>query len=311
MTVSYGMLPQRTKTENINYEVQSMTLPRHQFCWDDKTPLSDGEEPVRMFRTLKITHTFNFLLKIPQFFADNVGKINAEELETSQGFKLKPGTLLYEGCETSQTWTYTGSEGWSLTANYSYNPYGWNKWYNNIKEKWMTIKKIVPVKYDSDGNAIIEEYEQIEDQPTQPVPPGLKIFNMYESCTMQPLFNFDPDTYKDPASDTTGGTEGGEGGSGSGSEGGSGSGSESGGDDIIDDIYTGSNTQNTLMGADELLQWTQDLYGVGTDTVNEWLRKFYQAQEEQQNSASEDDEDDDENGDNGDNGDSNGDNNGD
>lgn len=271
LTVSYSMLPQRSYTENINYEVQSMTLPRHLFCWDKNTPLSDGEEPVKMMRTLSITHTYNFLEKIPNMFAENVGKVNSDVLETSQKLTIQPETLLYEGCETSQTWTYTGSEGWSLTVHFAYNPNGWNKWYNNISEKWMTIKKIT-------GATEGQEPEYIGNG--QWTTPGLEEFKMYEPCKMKDIFNFDPEKeYKDNDNEGEGGDENG------GDENGSGGNNNN-------SPYSGSNQQNILLGADELLQWTQELYGVGADKVNEWLQKFYREQEQNQSNNNEPDEND-------------------
>lgn len=247
LTVSYGMLPQRSFTENINYEVQSMTLPRMNFCWDDDTPLADGEEPVKMFRTVKITHVYNMVQEIPQWAANKIGMVNSDTITTSQGLVMEPETLLYEGCETGQTWTYTGSEGWSLTTSWSYNPNGWNKWFNNIREEWVEIHNINVV-----GNVEGTESHSYAGE----------VYKMYEPTPLKEAFGWEPN--KETIEEST-------------EEPGGESGNETGGTATE---YQGSNTKNTWLALDDMIDWTQEIYGTATETINEWLRDFYQSQED-------------------------------
>jgi len=146
----------KTYTEDISMQAKMITLPKWLFIWDNGRLLADGEEPARIVRTHKIRHSYTYLQEIPSWTHTDIGKVNSLQIHATSmsstdidecGNKKQhdvfydPETLLYEGAETNWTWNRYGTYGWQVTTNFSYNPNGWNKWYNAISGEWRTLKR--------------------------------------------------------------------------------------------------------------------------------------------------------------------------
>lgn len=174
LTVSYQKRPTGAYTENITHECQMISLPPYMFRWQDGSMLAEGEEPSRQMRLQKITHTYDHLRSIPGWVGMDTGKVNSDSITTSQGWTCPAETLLYMGGETSISYDYTGTDGWQLTTSFSYNPGGWNRWWNNVRQQWMELKVWVPGGGSSDGGS-------------------LENYKMYEKTAMRSKFTYKPE----------------------------------------------------------------------------------------------------------------------
>ena len=164
LDVTYTPWEKATYTESISIQAQMITLPKWMFRWSDGRMPADGEEPSRIVRTQKITHAYDRLAGIPAWAYTDVGKVNSSALTTAQGLVCAAETLLYEGAETNRQIDTYGTLGWQMTTNFSYNPNGWNRWYNAVAARWLTLKK-----YDSTA-------------------PGWTEFKMYELADLSGKF---------------------------------------------------------------------------------------------------------------------------
>ena len=139
LEVTYTPWASETYTETVSLQAQMITLPKWLFRWSNGRIPADGEEPSRIVRTQKITHAYDRLSTIPTWAYTDVGKVNSTAIITSTGLVCAAETLLYEGAETSRFFSVHGTEGWQMTTNFSYNPNGWNKWFNCITGTWLTF----------------------------------------------------------------------------------------------------------------------------------------------------------------------------
>lgn len=131
---------ERSFSEKVTNQAQMITLPKWRFRWNNGRMLADGEEPSRIIRTQKITHSYTFLQNPPTWLYEDIGKVNSTQIITSSGLVCEPETLLYEGGEADRTWNPWGTKGWQMSTNFSYNPNGWNRWYNTIAGEWLTFQ---------------------------------------------------------------------------------------------------------------------------------------------------------------------------
>lgn len=173
LDVSYARKPTGAYSENITHEVQMISLPPYMFRWQNGSMLAEGEEPSRQMRLQKITHTYDHLRSIPGWVGLDTGKVNSDPITTSQGWTCEAETLLYIGGETSISYDYTGSDGWQLTTSFSYNPGGWNRWWNSVQQQWMELKIWTPGGGSSEGGSLSD-------------------YKMYESTSMRAKFTYEP-----------------------------------------------------------------------------------------------------------------------
>lgn len=146
--VTYGPW-EASYSEKITNQAKMVTLPKWMFRWDDGKfyrGIADGEEPSRIVRSQKISHTYSYLQSVPSWLYQDVGTINSKAIASASGLVFDEETLLYEGGEVSINYDCWGTKGWQLTTNFSYNPQTWNKWFNAVDGVWMKFQKFVPDK---------------------------------------------------------------------------------------------------------------------------------------------------------------------
>lgn len=129
-------------TETVDIGVQMQTLPSWFFCWADERgnilrPVAQGEEPCRQIRTQEISRSFSNAT-IPTWVFQNQGCVNSGAM-TTFSCSCAPETLLYKGATASRTIQKCATIMWSITCKYSYNPFGWNKYFNNVTGEFQYL----------------------------------------------------------------------------------------------------------------------------------------------------------------------------
>lgn len=150
----------RSYDETVTETAQMITMPKWRFRWSNGLMLADGEEPSRIIRTQKITHSYQHLSIVPPWVHTDIGKVNLYPITTQSGLVCTEETLLYEGANYSRHFDPWGTLGWEITTNFSYNPNGWNRWFNTITGTWLEFQIWNVNQSTGQGNwAVFKMYE--------------------------------------------------------------------------------------------------------------------------------------------------------
>lgn len=128
--------PEEEFSETVDNAAQMITLPKWRFRWSNGRMLADGEEPSRLVRTQKITRSYKYFPIMPAWCYTNVGKVNANYI-TLGGHTCPPETVLFEGATASRRVNPAGTWGWEVNGKWTFNPNGWNRWFNTIAGQWL------------------------------------------------------------------------------------------------------------------------------------------------------------------------------
>ncbi|MCY2954817.1 MAG: hypothetical protein NTU53_23040 [Planctomycetota bacterium] len=121
--------------------------------WADDTPLIASEAPDWILRFVEWTVTFHGLEVLPVNIFAWMGCVNKDPvISKTLGITFEAGKLLFNGGRPRRIFTATGAQGWSLTEEFTYNPFGWNK-------------------FPRGGEAVVEVLYDAEDELYEPYPP--------------------------------------------------------------------------------------------------------------------------------------------
>lgn len=105
-------------------------------------PLVEEEAPGKQIKSVQIVRTEHYLSSVHVDHYDLMGSVNdAEYISARLGHTFPIDTLLYHPPELEIVTDATGTERYTLTKLFSYNPEGWNKFWRAATDSWEEIHK--------------------------------------------------------------------------------------------------------------------------------------------------------------------------
>lgn len=146
--VKYSTDPTRTiVSESIEPSAEFVRLDHRFFRWASGAPLTDQEAPGLLKPGLILSKTYYQQTLVPNEVLTGAGKVHNASYTSSFGLTFAAESLLYLPNPVTKTVTTAGSDGYTYTNKFSWNPYGWNKFYRPATNSWENI-------YDLLGNVV-------------------------------------------------------------------------------------------------------------------------------------------------------------
>lgn len=148
VTIQYG-LPDTAQSSNFDVVAESLEpigefrrLDYSMFRWGSRSgkALIPEEAPGMMDVKLRLTRRIYRLTNMPPAALSLFGKVNNAAYNSPiLGFTFATETILYDAPQPELTISSDGSQGFNLTQNFVYNPFGWNKYFNPSNGTWEYI----------------------------------------------------------------------------------------------------------------------------------------------------------------------------
>lgn len=131
VTVGYTTDPAREiLTETIEPEAEFTRLDYRFFRWSDGTPITDGESPGLLQRSLRLVRSYKDAVLVPTEIVTKIGTVHSGVYTSSLlGLTFPAKTLLLVPNPVSRTITTAGSEGYNFSIAWSFRPQTWNKFW--------------------------------------------------------------------------------------------------------------------------------------------------------------------------------------
>lgn len=149
VTVNYSTDPEREIfSETIEPEAEFMRLDYRFFRWSDGTPITDGEAPGLLQRTLRLVRKYRDTAVIPPEVLTKIGYVHTGVYASSLlGLTFPARTLLLVPNPVSRTITTSGSQGYNFSIAWSFRPQGWNKFWRPSVQAYQTLKTLSGANY--------------------------------------------------------------------------------------------------------------------------------------------------------------------
>lgn len=131
-------------SESLEPTSEFITEDYRLFKWKyDGQPLTEGEEPGRLIRGLRLVRTIFKVATLNANILTLPGTVNdAEWTSPLLGLTFAAETLLFVPPQLSRTITTAGASAWNLRLGWEYKPNGWNKWWRQELQDYDTIVAI-------------------------------------------------------------------------------------------------------------------------------------------------------------------------
>lgn len=117
-------------SESIEPRAEFVTLDHRNFRWEsgDGEPLTEQQAPGKIVRQLHLVRTYYQLPRIPAVVLSGVGNVHFAPYNSKLlGISFPAETLMLGQPDIKRTIRTDGTDGYTLTLKWSYQPSGWNK----------------------------------------------------------------------------------------------------------------------------------------------------------------------------------------
>ena len=143
VTVSYSTQIVDIAAESLEPSTDYQQINPLLFHWTNGNTgksLSENESVPFLLRKLDIVRTRYRLTAIPTQYLTCLGKVNqATYTSAILGLSFPAETLLFQPQGASRSFTNLTVSGWTVGARFSYNPNGWNKFWNTENQAFEFI----------------------------------------------------------------------------------------------------------------------------------------------------------------------------
>lgn len=149
VAVKYSTDPTRQLySEELEPTAEFVRLDHRYFRWASGAPLSDGEAPGLLRKSLNLTRTYFQAAAVPAEVLTGIGKVhNANYTSTSLGLTFAAETLLFLPNPVQRQVSTAGSSGFNYAVKFAYKPETWNKFYRANTNSYESI-------YDLAGSVV-------------------------------------------------------------------------------------------------------------------------------------------------------------
>jgi hypothetical protein len=142
LNVTYSTQDADLVSEVLEPTSEFRTLDHRRFRWGSATGalLNESSAPGVLVRGLNLTRTYYKLASVPSTLLTLPGSCNSSGYTSSLlGLTFAAETLLFGTPNLTRSFKMSGTEGFNLTMKFSYNPNGWNKFYNEQAQAYQNI----------------------------------------------------------------------------------------------------------------------------------------------------------------------------
>lgn len=129
-------------SESIEPTADFRTQDHRLFRWASPTGplLSENQAPGQIIRGINLVRTIYNMTAVPVSYLTLPGKVNNTAYSSALlGLTFAPQTLLFQPGQLSRTIKLSGTEGFTVQVKMSFNPNGWNNYWNELAGAYQPI----------------------------------------------------------------------------------------------------------------------------------------------------------------------------